>query len=117
MIFFILITFVFLYSFIFYPNRHPVSCIYKKKTGINCPSCGTSRVFSSMLRGSFIEAIQTNKNAVGLFVFFYTQWFWRGCVVMFYDKKNFLKTKTTLVVDTVISFILLLVSVAPFYCA
>jgi hypothetical protein len=93
MVFFILITFIFLYSFIFFPNKHPVNCVYKIKTGVDCPSCGTSRVFSFMLRGNLTEALQINKNAIGVFFFFFTQWFWRGWVFVFFGKEMFFKIK------------------------
>lgn len=117
MVFFILTTLIFLYSFIFFPNRQPVNCFYKNKTGIDCPSCGTSRVFSFMLRGNFTEAVQINNNAVGLFFFFLLQWLWRGWVFIFFTKISFLRKKTTLISDAVFSFIFFLVAVKPFYYA
>lgn len=114
-LFFILITLVFLYSFVFFPNNHPVQCIYKNKTGVDCPSCGTSRLFSLMLRGCYSEAVQINKNSARLFFFFFTQWLWRGCVFIFFDKVKFLKTKTAVMIDATLSLVWLLFSVVPFY--
>lgn len=117
LIFWGIITLVFLYSFIFFPNRHPVCCVYKNKAGVNCPTCGTSRVFSLMLKGCFTEAVQINKDAIGLFFFFFVQWLWRGWVVLFFSKFGFLRTKITLMVDVVLSFVVFLVCVEKFYCS
>jgi hypothetical protein len=117
MVFFILITLIFLYSYIFFPNQHPVNCIYKNKTGAECPSCGTSRAFSFLLRGNLKEAFQINKNAVGLFFFFFIQWLWRAWVFMFFGRISFLRTKTTLMTDVALSLIHFLISVLPFYFA
>lgn len=114
-LFYIILGCVFLYSFIFYPNRQPVSCVYKNKTGVDCPSCGISRVFSLMVNGDFEAAIQTNKNALGLFLFFFIQWIWRGWVVFFYDKNKCLRSKITHMADAVATSVLFVISIAFLY--
>lgn len=50
--------------------RGPSLCVWKNLLGIQCPTCGMTRAFSSILHGRFIQAIQFNKLVVVVFPMF-----------------------------------------------
>jgi hypothetical protein len=41
-------------------------CGFKELSGLNCPSCGTTRSFVSYFRGNFIQSF--NLNPIGFFI-------------------------------------------------
>ena len=47
----------------------PVICIFKQVTGINCPACGMTRAFNSILSLRFVDAINLNILSIPLFIF------------------------------------------------
>jgi glucan phosphoethanolaminetransferase (alkaline phosphatase superfamily) len=40
-------------------ERNSLPCFYKKFLGIECPGCGMQRAFIELLRGNFMESLQT----------------------------------------------------------
>jgi len=47
--------------------RGPTICVWKNLFGIDCPTCGMTRAFSSILHGKLIHAIGYNKLVVVFF--------------------------------------------------
>lgn len=41
-------------------SRHSI-CLYKNVTGANCPTCGVTRAFSSIMHFRFIDAYNLNQ--------------------------------------------------------
>jgi len=66
---------VFIYSFIFSPEKdnYPVVCVHEKITGEPCVSCGLSHSFSLIVRGRIAEAQQYNIYGLRVFLFFAAQ--------------------------------------------
>jgi len=50
-------------------ERGPVICVWRNLFGIQCPTCGMTRAFSSVLHGQFRAAVQYNKLVVLVFPF------------------------------------------------
>lgn len=48
-------------------KNQPVICLFKKATGLPCPSCGSTRAVVDLLNGQFWEAI--HHNPLGLLIF------------------------------------------------
>ncbi len=47
--------------------RGPTICVWKNLYGIDCPTCGMTRAFSSVLHGNFTHAFGYNKLVVVFF--------------------------------------------------
>lgn len=41
-------------------NHHPIGCFFKKATSYPCPSCGTTRSVSLLIKGDFLQAVVMN---------------------------------------------------------
>ena len=50
-------------------ERGPVICLWRNLFGIQCPTCGMTRAFSSVLHGHFRAAFQYNKLVTIIFPF------------------------------------------------
>ena len=87
-IFVIIIGVVFSYSYFFYPNNQPIHCLYKLQTGLNCPSCGLSRAFSSFTHLKLAEGKAYNNNALNCFIFFLYQFFLRLILLIYNYRKH-----------------------------
>lgn len=83
-IFVILIGIALGYSYFFYPNNHPIGCIVKEITGKDCSTCGFSRAFSSFTHFQFAEGNTFNKNAIGCYLFFVSQFFLRLILLSYF---------------------------------
>ncbi|MGM0607198.1 MAG: DUF2752 domain-containing protein [Candidatus Muiribacteriota bacterium] len=46
-----------------FANKHTL-CLIKKFTGHNCPGCGTTRAFYSILHFNFLKAYKYNKLSI-----------------------------------------------------
>lgn len=82
-IFVILIGIALGYSYFFYPNKHPISCIIKEMTGNDCSTCGFSRAFSAFTHFQFYEGKSFNKYAFGCYLFFVSQFVLRLFLIGF----------------------------------
>jgi len=109
MAFWFLIVFGFVYSFAFYPNKHPIACIIKTQTGKNCSSCGFSKAFSQYSKAEFKGGIETNPKSFPIFLFFTFQFILRSSVLFRYftAHKKFKAQQIKLDIIISISFFLL----------
>ena len=80
-IFVIIIGVVLCYSYFFYPNNQPISCIYKLQTGLDFSSCGLSRAFSAFTHLKWEEGKTYNSNALLCFYFFLSQFVFRLLII------------------------------------
>ena len=80
-IFVIIIGVVLCYSYFFYPNNQPISCVYKLQTGLGCSSCGLSRAFSAFTHLKWEEGKAYNSNALLCFYFFMSQFVFRLSII------------------------------------
>ena len=83
-VFFILIGIVFIYSYFFYPNSHPIDCFIKSRTGKDCASCGFSRAFSYYAHLKFSEGKNFNPLSWMVFLYFFVQFIFRFSVILHY---------------------------------
>lgn len=102
-VFFLFIVLLFLYVFMFYPDSHPVRCVWFEKTGKTCSSCGTSRVFSYMIHGNYVGAMEINPKSIPLFFFFMIQWMWRGMFLFVPSNAAWLNRKEVIYLDILLS--------------
>lgn len=89
--FFMIIISVFVYSYVFTPekNNYPIPSFYTEKTGKKSISTGLSRAFSSIVHLDFEKAKGYNPRSIRLFSFFLVQFFMRiiGSFLFFKIKK------------------------------
>ena len=112
-IFVILIGIALGYSYFFYPNNHPIGCIVKEITGKDCSTCGFSRAFSSFTHFQFVEGNSFNKNALGCFLFFISQFFLRLILIAYsVIKKTEVATKY-IFIEVAITILFFLVVFVP----
>jgi hypothetical protein len=73
---FILLSGVFLVSFIYYPPDEPrfTVCIFKSLSGLDCPGCGLTRSFCALSKGHLAKAFYFNKLGPFLYVIFAGAW-------------------------------------------
>lgn len=65
---------VILYSLLYHPSANwTINCWYYKHYGITCPSCGLTRAFHALARGSIQQALEFNKAALWIASFFIFQ--------------------------------------------
>lgn len=102
-VFFILIGMAFGYSYLFYPNKHPVNCILKEKTGKDCPSCGFSRSFSHYTHLEFKEGIASNPLSLPVFIYFLLQFLFRFLLILNYRVRFFELHSKFIKTDIIIS--------------
>ncbi|HRH11070.1 MAG TPA: DUF2752 domain-containing protein [Bacteroidia bacterium] len=88
-VFFILIGMVFGYSYLFYPNKHPIDCVIKERTGKDCPSCGFSRSFSHYTHFEWKEGIASNPLSLPVFIYFLLQFLFRFILILNYRIRIF----------------------------
>lgn len=90
-VFLILIGIVFGYSYFFYPNAHPLTCLIKSHTGKDCSTCGFSRAFSFYAHLQFTQGRNFNPLSWAVFLFFVFQFIFRFFIVLnyFFTKKPF----------------------------
>ncbi len=72
-VFIFLISLIFLYSIIFYPDNYPIPPLLSILTEEIPPSKGLSIGFSEVLRGNFQEALNHNPYSIRIFSFFAIQ--------------------------------------------
>jgi hypothetical protein len=113
LVFFILIGIGFAYSYFFYPNNHPLDCIYTQATGKSCPTCGFSRAFSYYTHFELASGKNFNANSFFPFLFFLLQFILRGIVIFsfFTARKNF--SPVFIKMEVVISILLFLLAFLP----
>jgi hypothetical protein len=113
LVFFIIIGVGFAYSYFFYPNAHPVDCIVRSYTGVDCPTCGFSRSFSYYSHFEYGLGRKFNKLSWPVFLFFAAQFFLRSSVVAYYycGVRKFSNTFVT--VDIIISISTFLLAFLP----
>lgn len=102
-VFFILIGMVFGYSYLFYPDKHPVQCIIKERTGKDCPSCGFSRSFSHYTHFEFQKGRQSNSLSLPVFIYFLLQFLFRLILIINYRIRVFELSSKFIKTDIVIS--------------
>jgi len=109
LIFTAIISFVFVYSAIFSPdkNNYPVICFHEKITGEPCSSCGLSHSFSEIVQGNIENARHYNKNGILIFSFFLIQFFGR-IIASTLIKWNLISLKVLVIFDSTFSFLLFL---------
>lgn len=58
-------------------------CIIKSVTGYPCPSCGTTRAVSFLLKGNIIESIALNPFGIliAMVMFFFPLWIFTDCIL------------------------------------
>jgi len=73
---FILLSGVFLISFIYHPADEPrfTVCIFKNLSGLDCPGCGLTRSFCALSQGHLAKAFYFNKLGPFLYVVFAATW-------------------------------------------
>src|SRR6185369_17916825 len=73
---FVLLSCVFLISFIYNPSDEPrfTVCIFKNFTGLDCPGCGLTRSFCALSKGHLSKAFYFNKLGPFLYVVFAASW-------------------------------------------
>ncbi len=113
LIFFILIGMGFAYSYFFYPNYHPIDCLFKSYTGRACPTCGFSRSFSYFTHAQWEQAIQFNSHALPVFLFFTYQFILRMGIVFFYFTARKIISTSFIKMDMIISISLFLLAFLP----
>lgn len=113
LIFWLLIVFGFIYSFAFYPDKHPINCVIKTQTGKNCPSCGFSKAFSHYSKAEFKLGIETNSKSFPLFLFFSFQFILRGAVLFRYFTAHKIFNAPVIKLDVLISISFFLLAFLP----
>src|SRR5258708_2533362 len=73
---FILLSGVFLVSFLYSPPDEPrfTVCVFKSLTGLDCPGCGLTRSFCALSHGHLAKAFYFNKLGPILYVVFAAVW-------------------------------------------
>lgn len=104
---------IFGYSF-FFDNDHPIKCVYKAKTGVDCVSCGLSRGFSQLVRGNVQEALTYNQQVVYIFAFFLVQLLMRIVLNTLSHLNYNINSQAVLIADISVSVILFLFCFWPF---
>jgi hypothetical protein len=112
-IFTIIIGVVLSYSYFFYPNNHPLYCLYKLKTGLNCSTCGFSRAFSSFTHFEFKEGVNYNKQALACYLFFVSQFLFRLTIVLISRFKENAFKKPFITAEIVLTILLFLYAFYP----
>lgn len=102
-IFFIIIGVVFAYSYFFYPNNHPLTCVYKMYTSRDCPACGFSRAFSYYTHFKFEAGKMFNKQSWPVFLFFCSQFFLRAAIIIYFIRTHKMPTQNFIKTELVIS--------------
>ncbi len=64
---------IFIYSFVFKTEKHPIPALLTQSTGLIPPSRGLSKSFSEIVRGNIAVARLINPHAVSIFAFFLIQ--------------------------------------------
>ena len=77
--FLVLFSTLFIYV-IFFANSGFIVCSIKSQTGFDCPSCGLTRDFYSILHGQYDKLV--NGYSMGIFLFFMVQFIMRILLVM-----------------------------------
>lgn len=113
LVFFILIGMGFAYSYFFYPNRHPLPCLIKSRTGKDCPTCGFSRAFSYYSHAQFEEGARANPLSWPVFLFFGAQLLMRSAVVIRYLKNRRSAPTWLIIWDSIISISFFLLAFLP----
>jgi hypothetical protein len=113
LVFFIIIGVGFAYSYFFYPNNHPIECLVKSYTGKDCPACGFSRAFSSYTHLQFEEGKKYNTISWNVFLFFLSQFLFRGFVIIYFIATRKLVNTIIIRSDIVISISFFLFAFLP----
>jgi hypothetical protein len=112
-IFIALISSVFLYCLFYNSLEQHINCIHREFLGIECPSCGLTRSFSSLLHGNIESASASNKYGVWIFLFLLIQISLRltfmSCAIF-----NSAGIKSAIRIDWIASTILFMICFSPF---
>lgn len=112
--FVILIGIVLGYSYFFYPNNQPISCIVKEMTGKACSTCGFSRAFSAFTHFDFAVGKSYNKNAFICFQFFMSQIILRlGLISFFILNKKREMPYIVIVIELIFTISFFLIAFSP----
>jgi len=112
-VFFILIGIVFIYSYFFYPDSHPIDCFIKSRTGKDCASCGFSRAFSYYTHFKISEGKIFNPLSWYVFLFLILQFTIRLFVVLYYCFKRKSLRNSIVKTDIIISICSFLFAFLP----
>jgi hypothetical protein len=113
LVFFILIGIGFAYSYFFYPNDHPLDCVYTQVTGKSCPTCGFSRAFSYYTHFEFVSGKNFNANSFLPFLFFLFQFFLRGIIILYFFAARKIFSPVLIKIEVIISISLFLLAFLP----
>jgi hypothetical protein len=101
-----------IYAGFFAFGTHAVQCVYKKNTGLECPTCGLTRAFHLILTGDFKAALQLNPISLQLFTFFAVELIMRLSLIFIFLKKRMI-SRRMLQADIIISILLFLACFSP----
>ena len=103
---------IFIYSFIFQGNSHPVPALLTDITGLIPPSKGLSASFSEIVRGNFDEALLLNPYSLRIFAFFLIQLLTR-ILASITIEANWIKLNRVAIIDIIFSILLFGICFAP----
>lgn len=103
----------FFYSFIYYPDQHPVTCLIKQYTGRDCSSCGFSRAFSHYSHLQVAEGRKANKRSFIVLVFFLFQFTLRSAVLLWFFTTHKIISSQLIKIDLIISISFFLLAFLP----
>lgn len=113
MILLILFCSGFVYSYYFYPDKHPVSCLIKKYTGKACPSCGFSKSFSYYSHFQIESGIKINARSFPVFLFFLFQFLLRIAILFWFFTTHKVFATGFIKIDLIISISFFLLAFLP----
>ena len=113
LIIFILISGGFIYSFLFYPDKHPLTCILKKYTGKDCPTCGFSKAFSHYSHFQIEEGRKINERSYLVLLFFIFQFSLRSAVLLWFFTTHKIISSRLIKIDLLISISFFLLAFLP----
>ncbi len=103
----------FFYSFFYYPDQHPVSCLIKKYSGKDCPSCGFSKAFSHYSHLQVTEGRKENQRSFRVGVFFLFQFTLRSAVLLWFFTTHKVIASSLIKIDLIISISFFLLAFLP----
>ena len=112
-VFLILIGIGLAYSYFFYPDSHPLSCVVKFYTGKECATCGFSRSFSYYTHLEFARGRVLNPLSWPVFLFFVGQAVIRFFIVMAYSKTRRPMNQHFIISDALVSILFFLLAFLP----
>lgn len=103
----------FIYSYYFYPDKHPVTCVIKQITGKNCPSCGFSKSFSYYSHFQIEEGKTNNDKSFAVLMFFLFQLLLRSVILIWFFTTHKVIANKLIKIDLIISISTFLLAFLP----